>query len=284
VTAVTTGDLRHDDLTHDDLRQDAVHLPAGIDPNRPSAARIYDYLLGGTHNFAADRAVGDRVVELVPGTLGIARANRALLRRAVRHAATSGIRQFLDLGSGIPTEGNVHDIARAVRSDARVVYVDREPTAVLHAQDILAGDPDTSAVQGDLQHPQAILDHPQVRRLLDFDEPVCILMIAVLHFIPDSPGLTAALSTYHRTAAPGSRLAITHAIAGTHEVDRIADLYNRAGTPLVPRDRGQVAGMFTGWRLLDPGVVFSPQWRPDPADVLLDDPAASLTYAGVAVR
>jgi len=271
---VTTGNLRQDDL----------HLPAGIDPNRPSAARIYDYFLGGTHNFAADRAVGDRAIDLVPGIPRIARANRAFLRRAVRLAATSGIRQFLDLGSGIPTEGNVHDIARTVHSDARVVYVDREPTAVLHAQDILAGDPNTSAVQGDLQHPQPVFDHPEVGRLLDVDEPVCILMIAVLHFIPDSPVLSAALRTYHRAAAPGSHLAISHTTASTGDVDRIADLYNRAGTALIPRDHDQVARMFTGWRLLDPGVVYTPLWRPDPDEVPLDDPATYLTYAGMAVR
>jgi hypothetical protein len=272
--AVTTGDLR----------QDEVHLPAGIDPNRPSAARIYDYFLGGTHNFAADRAVGDRALEMVPRIPKIAQANRAFLRRAVRHAAANGVRQFLDLGSGIPTEGNVHDVARAVHADARVVYVDREPTAVLHAQDILGDDPHTTAVQGDLQHPQPVLGHPDVRRLLDFDEPVCILMIAVLHFIPDSPVLTAALRMYQQTAAPGSHLAITHTTASTEDAARIADLYNRTGTPLVPRDPGQIAEMFAGWRLLDPGVVYTPLWRPDPREAPVEDPAGYLTCAGLAVK
>jgi hypothetical protein len=274
VVAVTTGDLRHDD----------VHLPAGIDPNRPSTARIYDYFLGGTHNFAADRAVGDRAIELVPKIPRIAQANRAFLRRAVRLATASGVRQFLDLGSGIPTEGNVHEIARDDHSGARVVYVDREPTAVLHAQDSLGDDPNTCAVQGDLQQPRPVLEHPDVRRLFDFDEPICVLMIAVLHFIPDSPVLTAALRAYHRIAAPGSHLAITHTTASTDDVNRIADLYNRTGTPLIPRDPDRIAEMFAGWRLLDPGVVFTPLWRPDPGAAPVEDPAGYLTCAGVAVR
>jgi hypothetical protein len=271
-------------VTTGDLRQDEVRLAAGIDPNRPNAARIYDYFLGGTHNFAADRAIGDRLIELVPRIPRLARANRAFLHRAVRHAATSGIRQFLDLGSGVPTEGNVHDVARAVHPDARVVYVDREPAAVLYAKDILGDDPNTGAVQGELQQPEPVLEHPEVRRRLDFDEPVCILMIAVLPFIPDSPGLTAALHTYHRVAAPGSHLAITHTITGSDDVERIADLYNRTGTPLVPRDRDQLAEMFTGWRLLEPGIVHTPLWRPDPEDASVEDPAGSLSCAGVGVR
>jgi hypothetical protein len=272
-------------VTTGDLKQNDVHLPAGIDPNRPSAARIYDYFLGGTHNFAADRALGDRAMEMVPKIPRIAQANRAFLRRAVRHAAASGVRQFLDLGSGIPTEGNVHDVARAVHSDARVVYVDREPTAVLHAQDILGADPTTVAVQGDLQDPRPVLDHPDVRHLLDLDEPVCILMIAVLHFIPDSPALTAALRMYNEAAAPGSFLAVTHTTnSSADDVERIADLYNRTGTPLVPRDRGQIAGLLTGWRLLDPGVVYTPLWRPDSGDEQVADPASYLTCAAMAEK
>jgi hypothetical protein len=272
-------------MTTGDLKQDDVRVPAGIDPNRPSAARIYDYFLGGTHNFAADRAIGDRAMEMVPKIPRIAQANRAFLRRAVRHAATNGVRQFLDVGSGIPTEGNVHDVARSVRSDTRVVYVDREPTAVLHAQDILGADPTTVAVQGDLQDPRPVLDHPDVTRLLDLDEPVCILMIAVLHFIPDSPTLTAALRTYNEATAPGSFLAVTHTTnSNADDVERIAGLYNRTGTPLVPRDPGQIAGMLTGWRMLDPGVVYTPLWRPDPGDEHVEDPASYLTCAAMAEK
>src|SRR4051794_26509163 len=144
-----------------------THLPTGIDPNRPSAARIYDAFLGGTHNFAADRAVADRAVEMVPELPKIMRANRAFLRRAVRFAAGRGIRQFLDLGSGIPTEGNVHEVARELLPDARVAYVDREPTAVLHAREIIGADPGTIMIHGDLQEPEDVLSDPLLRSLVD---------------------------------------------------------------------------------------------------------------------
>ncbi|GLY96775.1 SAM-dependent methyltransferase [Actinoplanes sp. NBRC 103695] len=261
-------------------------LSAGIDPNRPSAARIYDSFLGGTHNFAADRAVAQRALELVPELPKIMRANRAFLRRAVRFAADAGIRQFLDLGSGIPTEGNVHEVAADILPDARVVYVDLEPTAVLHARDILAGVPRTVAVRGDLQHPSAILDDPQLREILDFDEPICVLMIAVLHFVPSSPALTAALRRYRDQVAPGSYLVVSHATGSAHPdaLARIAELYNRTGTPLVLRDTDGLAAVFDGWDLLDPGIVYGPRWHPDPADPEVDDPAAYITLAGVAVK
>jgi hypothetical protein len=262
------------------------NLPAGIDPNRPSAARIYDCFLGGTHNFAADRAVAARAVELVPELPKVMKANRAFLHRAVRLAAAAGVRQFLDLGSGIPTEGNVHEVARTVRPDARVVYVDREPTAVLHAQEILGGDPHTLALQGDLQHPAAILDDPRVRAMLDRSEPVCLLMIAVLHFIPDSPALTAAMARYHAAVPAGSYLVISHGTTSARpgELDRVAELYNRTGTPLVMRDRQQVAELFDGWHLIEPGVVYGPLWRPDADAPPIEDPASYITYAGVAVK
>jgi hypothetical protein len=261
-------------------------LPAGIDPNKPSAARIYDCFLGGTHNFAADRAVAARAIELVPELPKVMRANRAFLHRAVRVAAAAGVRQFLDLGSGIPTEGNVHDVARSVRPDSRVVYVDREPSAVLHAQDILLDDPTTIALQGDLRYPDPIFDDPRVRDFIDFEQPVCLLMIAVLHFIPDGPDLSAALSRYHDAAAPGSYLVVSHATGSARpgELDRIADLYNRTGTPLVMRNRDQVTALFDGWNLLDPGVVYGPVWRPGPEDPAVEDPASYITLAGMAEK
>jgi hypothetical protein len=261
-------------------------LPAGIDPNRPSAARIYDCFLGGTHNFAADRAVAARAIELVPELPKVMKANRAFLHRAVRLAAAAGVRQFLDIGSGIPTEGNVHDVARTVCPDARVVYVDREPTAVLHAQDILGDDPNTVALQGDLQDPDGILADPETRRLLDLDQPVCLLMIAVLHFIPDSATLDAAMRRYHAAVAPGSYLVISHGTSSARpgELDRVAELYIRTGTPLVMRDREHVAALFDGWTLVEPGVVYGPVWRPDPDAPPVDDPASYITFAGVAVK
>lgn len=261
-------------------------VPSGIDPNRPSAARIYDCFLGGTHNFAADRAVAERAIELVPEIPRIMKANRAFLQRAVRTATAAGVRQFLDIGSGIPTEGNVHDVAREASPDARVVYVDLEPTAVVHARSILGDDPNTIAVQGDLHDIATVADDPQVRRLIDWSEPVCILCIAVLHFIPDSPRLSAALSFLHRTPAPGSLLVISHGTPSARpgELDRVADLYTRTGTPLVLRDRNQFGELFGDWNLLDPGVTYSTEWRPDPHDEPVADPASYITLVGVAVK
>ncbi|MEU4625901.1 SAM-dependent methyltransferase [Actinoplanes sp. NPDC023801] len=255
-----------------------------IDPNRPSAARIYDAYLGGTHNFDADRAVAARAVELVPDTPLIARANRAFLRRAVRYATARGIRQFLDLGSGIPTEQNVHEVAQSEAPDARVVYVDVDPTAVLYGRHLIGDDPRTAVVHGDLQQPALVLDAPEVRDLLDLSRPVGILMIAVLHFLPDGPALDAALAAYRDAAAPGSVLAVSHLTPSSapEQVERVTDLYNRTGTPLVPRDAARVAGFFDGWRLVEPGLVHGPQWRPDSEPV--SDPARYLTLAGVGER
>ena len=263
-----------------------VQLPTGVDPSKPSAARIYDCFLGGNHNFAADRAVAARAIELVPELPKIMQANRAFLRRAVRVAASRGIRQFLDLGSGIPTEGNVHEVARAVDAQARVAYVDLEPTAVLHAREILGDDPRTLALQGDLQRPEGFLADPRLRELIDFDQPVCVLMIAVLHFVPESPQLAAALAAYREVAAAGSALVISHATGSARQgaLDRVADLYNRTGTPLVLRDDAQVHDLFAGWELLDPGIVFSPLWRPDDRQPPVDDPAAYITLAGMGIK
>jgi S-adenosyl methyltransferase len=260
------------------------HLLPGIDPNRPSAARIYDCFLGGTHNFAADRAVATRAIELVPMLPRIMKANRATLHRAVRLAAERGVRQFIDIGSGIPTEGNVHEVARAVLPAARVVYADIESTAVIHARAILGDDPGTVAIQADLQQPRDILENPDVRGLIDFTEPVCLLIIAVLHFIPDSATLTAALRHYRDALPSGSYLVVTHATSSARpeQLDIVSDLYNRTGTPLVYRDAAQVATIFGDWPLVEPGIVYGPLWRPDPDAEPVEDPSAYLTLAGMA--
>ncbi len=260
------------------------NAPPPIDPNRPSAARVYDAYLGGTHNFAADRAVARRAIELLPEIPLIARANRDFLRRAVRYAAARGIRQFLDLGSGIPTERNVHEVARDVAPDARVVYVDLDPTAVLYSRHMLDDDEQTAMVRGDLREPEVILASSEVRDLLDLSRPVGILMIAVLHFMPDGPELDTALRAYREAAAPGSVLAISHATGcGAPELTgRIAELYSRTGTPLVLRDAGQVTRFFDGWTMVEPGLVLGPRWRPDDGPV--NDAERYLTLAGVAER
>jgi hypothetical protein len=257
-----------------------------VDPNRPSAARIYDHYLGGTHNFAVDRAVAERAITLVPAIPGIARANRAFLRRAVRYAAGRGVRQFLDIGSGIPAEGNVHEVAREIDAEARVVYVDIDPTAVVHARQILGADPQTTVVQADLHQAAQILGDPQVKTLLDLDRPVCLLLVAMLHFTPETPELRTALRTYHEALAPGSLMVVSHATASARsdEMAELADLYTRTGTPMVVRDRTEIAGLLEGWDLVEPGLVYSPLWRPDPSEKPVPDPASYATLAAVAER
>ncbi|GGN42003.1 SAM-dependent methyltransferase [Actinoplanes campanulatus] len=257
-----------------------------IDPNRPSTARIADLFLGGAHHFASDRAVAARAIELLPDTPAIARANRAFLRRAVRYAAERGIRQFLDLGSGIPSANNVRQAARDVAPDAQLVHVDIDPTAVLYARHQLDGDPRAAAVHGDLLHPEALLDEPEVQNLLDLDQPLAVLLSSVLHFLPDGPALDAALAGYREAAAPGSVLAISHVTPSDHTelTERFTALYNRTETPLTPRKPDEVERLFAGWRLVEPGLVYCPEWRPDPDDEPVSDPARFVTLGGVGER
>lgn len=257
-----------------------------VDPNRPSAARIYDHFLGGTHNFAVDREVAERAFALVPDLPQVARDNRAFLRRAVRFAASRGVRQFIDIGSGIPTQGNVHEAALAADPGARVVYVDVDPTAVIHSRQILGDDPRTVVLQADLHQADSILGDPSVRALVDFGQPVCLLLVAMLHFIPDSPDLHAALRRFRDAFAPGSLLAVSHGSAGprTERLDELADLYVRTGTPLVLRDREAILDLFDGWEVLDPGLVHLPLWRPDPGDPPVGDPGTYAAVAAVGVR
>jgi hypothetical protein len=241
--------------------------PKGIDPDRPSPARVYDCYLGGTHNFAADRAVAAQAIAVMPRLPEIIRANRSFLRRVVRMVAGDGVDQFLDIGSGIPTEGNVHEIARQVRPRARVVYVDVDPAAVIHSRSILDGDPYSAVLQADLLDAEQILTAPTVTELIDLDQPVCLLMVAVLHFIPESPALHAALVRYREALAPGSYLVISHATAEDAPLtSRVADLYTKVSSPLVPRGPAELENLLVGWTLVEPGLTHGPDWRPDPDD------------------
>src|SRR5687768_6938834 len=180
-----------------------------VDLTRPSAARVYDYYLGGAHNFAVDRQMAEQAIGLWPDLPLIMQANRAFLRRAVRFCVDAGIRQFLDLGSGIPTAGNVHEVAQSAAPDARVAYVDSDPVAVAYSRTILAENPLTVAVQADLRQPEQVLDHPEVRSLLNFDEPIAVMMVAVLHFVSDSDDPAAIIAGYREVMAPGSFLTIS---------------------------------------------------------------------------
>jgi hypothetical protein len=259
-------------------------IPTEVDTEAPNAARVYDYLLGGAHNFEADRKFGDQVAGIVPAR-EFARHNRGFLRRVVNYLAReAGIRQFLDLGSGVPTVGNVHEIAQRAAPDCRVMYVDNEPVAVAHSEMILRDNELATVIHADLQHPATVLSHPRTQHLFDFTQPIAVLMCAVLHFIPDEADPLGIIAAYRQALCPGSHLAISHATDDVYrtEITQAADLYKDTKTPGTLRTRDQITRLFSGFTLLDPGVVFTSQWHPEPG-VTTTDPRRSLSYGGVAV-
>ena len=243
---------------------------------------MYDYYLGGSHNFAVDRAAAQQVIALAPDAPLMAQANRAFLRRAVRYLVARGIRQFLDIGSGIPTVGNVHEIAQRADPGCRVVYVDVDPVAVAHSREILAGDPRTAVVREDLRDPAAILAHPEVTKLLDFSQPVAVMVLAVLHFVPDEDRPAALLATLRDALAPGSYLVLSQATAEGREEQRAGAeaAYRRTDKSLNARSRAEVAALFDGFTLVEPGVVWVPQWRPESPDAA-DDAERAVFIGGV---
>ncbi len=254
--------------------------PESIDLERPNAARIYDYLLGGAANFEQDRIFAEKLLEVMPLARPAARLNRAFLRRAVRFCAESGIRQFVDVGSGIPTAGNVHEIAQAYAPDSRVLYIDNEPVAVTHSELLLRDNENAASMRGDLTDPTPVLASP----LIDFSQPVALLMVAVLHFVPDTASPHEAVARYVSALAPGSYLVLSHGVedptlAGRDEVDR---LYETSSTPGVRRTPAEIERFFGGLEFVEPGLVWTPQWRPDSPEDVGEHPEASLVFAGVA--
>jgi SAM-dependent methyltransferase len=265
--------------------------PPGIDISVPSVSRIYDYYLGGSHNFEVDRQAARRAMEFMPGLPKIMQANRAFMRRAVRHAVAEGVTQFLDIGSGIPTFGNVHEIAQAASPEARVVYVDHDPVAVAHSRAVLAGDEHTGIVAADLRKPHDILAAPEVARLLDLERPVALLLVAVLHFLEDADDPHAAVAQLRDALAPGSLLVLTHAsYEGIPLSEEVAagtvGVYRDIRNPLVMRSGEQITRFFDGFELVEPGVVSMPLWQPegteDPDDAEApEDPYAFSGFGGV---
>jgi hypothetical protein len=247
----------------------------------PNPARIYDYLLGGKDNFPADREVADQVLAIAPVARDIVEDNRAFLRRVVRYLTReAGIRQFIDLGSGLPTQGNVHEIAQAEAPEARVVYVDNDAMVVTHSRALLAGD-NTVAIQGDLRQPESVLEQREVRELVDFGRPVALLLLAMLHFVPDDEDPFGIVARFRDALPPGSHLAISH---GTRDIPsrpdlspgemaemgaKVERLYQLTTASLVTRTRTEVERFFDGFDLLDPGVVEIQRWRPDGDSSLL---------------
>jgi hypothetical protein len=259
----------------------------GLGLQRPSVARVYDYYLGGYHNFAVDREFARQVLALVPETPRIAAENRRFLRRAVQALLDAGVRQFLDLGSGIPTAGNVHEIVLAHDPAGRVVYVDVDPVAVAHGQAILAGTPAAAAIRGDLRRLDAVLADPVVTDLIDLREPVGVLMVAVLHLIPDDEQPAAVVAAVRDAVPAGSYLAVSHLTRDGQPPEAIASaqqLYDRTPTPMIARSAEQLGALLAGWQLLEPGIVHAPLWRPDASDFRADHPTHIPFLGAVATK
>ncbi|MFJ3904964.1 SAM-dependent methyltransferase [Streptomyces sp. NPDC090025] len=261
--------------------------PPGIDISVPSVSRMYDFYLGGSHNFEVDREAARKAMDFLPGLPKIMQANRAFMRRAVRHAVGQGVTQFLDIGSGIPTFGNVHEVAQAASDEARVVYVDHDPVAVAHSRAVLDGDPRSTVVAADLRKPREILHSPETAELLDLDRPVALLLVAVLHFLEDADEPYQAVAELLDALAPGSLLVLTHASYEGIPVSQeraagTVGVYRDIRNPLVMRSHDEIARFFTGTELLDPGVVAMPLWRPESTDTdEEEDPFAFSGFAGV---
>ena len=242
----------------------------GIDTSKPNVARIYDYLLGGKDNFAVDRAAAQQLIAATPDTPGIVRDNRSFIGRAVRYLAEeAGIRQFVDLGGGLPTQLNVDEMVHSIAPDAHVVYVDNDPVVFTHGQALLACGDGVAMVCADLRAPADVLQHAEVGRLLDLAQPVAIVCTSVLHFIPGEDDPHRIIAGYRDRLAPGSYLVISHGTSGTKDdpknvVDSATNVYRQASAQLHLRSLPEITRLFDGFELVDPGVVWMNEWRPDP--------------------
>ncbi|MEV0847027.1 SAM-dependent methyltransferase [Streptomyces sp. NPDC049954] len=241
---------------------------AAVDSSRPHPARMYDWFLGGKDNFAADRALGQQMVAVEPGVPVMARVNRAFMHRATRWLAGHGVRQFLDIGSGIPTEPNLHQVAQAAAPDARIVYCDHDPIVLAHAEALLKGTSQGAVdyVQADAWDVDRILD--RATKTLDFGQPVALSLIALLHFVSDEDGAYELVDRLTGMLAPGSYLAISHLTADFHpeQAQQVDDLYKANTLTLVPRTRDQFTAFFTGLEVAGPGIVAAEKWHPELGD------------------
>jgi hypothetical protein len=255
-------------------------------PDIPSPARMYDYYLGGKDHYPADREAAEKVIKsMPPGVIrGAARQNRAFLGRAVRYlAGEAGIRQFLDIGTGLPTMGSVHEIAKGIAPESRIVYVDNDPIVIAHGREMLQGVDQAVIVQHDLREPDKILADDELRQTLRLDQPVAVLLVAVLHFIRDAENPRGIIDRLLAPLPSGSHLVISHATADSFaEIRDAVQVYRRATSTMHDRDHDEIEALLTGLRLVEPGLVWLPQWRPDADTGLTDDPGRSLCYAAVA--
>lgn len=258
-------------------------LPTEIDTSVAHEARVYDYWLGGKDNYPADRALGDAIASQIPTIRTMARANRAFLGRAVRHLVDeAGIRQFLDIGTGIPTHGNVHEVAQRSAPDARVVYVDNDPIVLAHARALMSATPQgqTRFIHADLHDPRSILDDPAIAETLDLSQPVAVMLVAILMYFRDTDDPGGIIETLLDAVPSGSYLTISHPTAdfNPEAMAGVVAAAEQSGIPFVPRSRDEVSGLLTGLELVDPGVVPVLGWRPDIRPVS-DGPDAQLDSA-----
>jgi O-methyltransferase involved in polyketide biosynthesis len=259
-------------------------IPEGMLLDKPNPARLYDYLLGGFHNFAADRELGDGIEKFYPQVRVSTVAQRAFVRRAIGFLVDQGIDQFLDIGSGLPTAGNVHQIAQAADPNAHVVYVDNDPVVLAHSQILLQDDPNTTLICVDLRDTDAILSHQAVVDLFDFSRPLAVTLNAVLHYITDDAQAQAAVRGLIDPLVPGSYAVISHISydGAAQEVLEQGREFYRAAADIRVRTREQIRQFFAGLELVEPGLVRAPLWRPEgPDDVLLEHPQHWIGFVGV---
>ena len=234
-----------------------------LDLTKPNVARMYDYFLDGKDNFPIDRETAEKVAAALPTVAGVARANRAFLQRAVRYAASQGIDQFLDLGAGLPTRGNVHEIAQQINPKSWVVYVDNDPLVLVHGRALLETDGQTRYVQGDVRYPESVLAEPRVRELINFDRPVAVLFVAILHLVNDAENPARIMRSFADAVAPGSYLIFSHAASEEQRNLRVTDAYQPTASPMLARSREEVSAILEGFELVEPGLTALHEWRPD---------------------
>lgn len=243
-----------------------IPAPRGVDVTTPNTARMYDYVLGGKENFQADRDTADRLLAIVPELKAGTLANRAFLGRAVRFLAASGVRQFLDIGTGLPTRGNVHEIAHEVAPDARVVYSDYDPVVLTHGRALLANNDKATVIQADLREPAQLLAHHDLQAMIDLDQPIAVLLVAILHFIDDADKPAEIIGQFRDSMAPGSYLVISHGTSEGHDPESVAAgmaVYHGASAQLVLRSAAEIGQLFDGFDLVEPGLVEASKWHPD---------------------
>ncbi|WP_019629913.1 SAM-dependent methyltransferase [Actinomadura atramentaria] len=266
-------------------RRDEDHAPSGVDTSTPSPARIYDYMIGGKDHFAVDRAIGDKLMADNPLVRATMASNRRFLTRAVRYCAQQGVRQFLDIGTGLPTADNVHQVAARHAPGSSVVYTDNDPIVLAHARALLAdettGQGRTVIIDADLREGADLLRRPEVRDVLDLTEPVALLLVAVLHFVADADRPHDLVAALLAELPPGSHLVLTHGTGDVlpQEADEAGRAYRNASERLFLRSGPEIARFFDGVELVEPGLTWTTRWRPDPAVPEDDLPGV---YAGVA--